>query len=72
MSRGEPWAGGTVVRLTRGADARAAALIGIVFAVIALGVGLRGRAGGPATVREGTAALLRQLMAAQLAVPAAK
>ena len=39
---------------------------------IALGVGLRGRAGGPATVREGTAALLRQLMAAQLAVPGAK
>jgi len=32
---------------------------------IALGKGLRGRAGGPVTVREETAALLRQLMAAQ-------
>jgi ankyrin repeat protein len=31
----------------------------------ALGVGLRGRAGGPPTVREGTAALLRQLMSRQ-------
>jgi ankyrin repeat protein len=30
---------------------------------MALGVGLRGRAGGPVTVRENTAALLRQLMA---------
>lgn len=39
---------------------------------MALGVGLRGRAGGPAVVREGTAALLRQLMANQLAGPAAK
>jgi ankyrin repeat protein len=29
----------------------------------AMGVGLRGRAGGPPTVREHTAALLRQLMA---------
>jgi ankyrin repeat protein len=34
---------------------------------MALGVGLRGRAGGPPTVREGTAALLRQLMAADAA-----
>lgn len=32
---------------------------------MALGKGLRGRAGGPVTVREETAALLRQLMAAQ-------
>ncbi len=31
----------------------------------ALGVGLRGRAGGPPTVREGTAALLRELMSRQ-------
>jgi ankyrin repeat protein len=31
----------------------------------ALGVGLRGRAGGPPNVRQGTAALLRQLMAQQ-------
>jgi len=31
---------------------------------MALGVGLRGRAGGPPVVREGTAALLRQLMSA--------
>jgi ankyrin repeat protein len=39
---------------------------------MALGVGLRGRAGGPAVVREGTATVLRQLMANQLAGPAAK
>ena len=39
---------------------------------MALGVGLRGRAGGPAIVREGTAMLLRQLMANQLAAPAAR
>jgi ankyrin repeat protein len=39
---------------------------------MALGVGLRGRAGGPAVVREGTAALLRQLMANRLANPAVK
>jgi uncharacterized protein len=32
---------------------------------MALGVGLHGHAGGPPTVREGTANLLRQLMAAQ-------
>jgi hypothetical protein len=30
---------------------------------LALGIGARGRAGGPAPVRQGTAALLRQLMA---------
>jgi ankyrin repeat protein len=34
---------------------------------MALGVGLRGRAGGPPVVRQGTAALLRQLMAANAA-----
>jgi ankyrin repeat protein len=34
---------------------------------MALGVGLRGRAGGPPIVRQGTAALLRQLMAAEAA-----
>ncbi|HLK47739.1 MAG TPA: ankyrin repeat domain-containing protein [Bryobacteraceae bacterium] len=39
---------------------------------IALGKGLRGRAGGPVTVREGTAALLRQLIAAQQPAPPAK
>jgi ankyrin repeat protein len=39
---------------------------------MALGVGLRGRAGGPAVVREGTATVLRQLMANQLAGPSAK
>lgn len=39
---------------------------------MALGKGLRGRAGGPVTVREGTAALLRQLMAGSVAAPAAK
>src|SRR5215471_13368226 len=39
---------------------------------MALGVGLRGRAGGPAVVREGTATVLRQLMANHLADPAAK
>jgi ankyrin repeat protein len=32
---------------------------------MALGVGLRGRAGGPPNVREGTAALIRQLIAQQ-------
>jgi uncharacterized protein len=31
---------------------------------MALGVGLRGRAGGPPVIRQGTAALIRQLMAA--------
>lgn len=39
---------------------------------MALGVGLRGRAGGPPTVREGTAALLKQLMSGQVAGSAAK
>jgi ankyrin repeat protein len=39
---------------------------------MALGVGLRGRAGGPVTVRQGTAALLRQLMADPVAVPKGK
>lgn len=39
---------------------------------MALGVGLRGRAGGPVTVREGTAALLRQLMAGPVAAPPGK
>jgi ankyrin repeat protein len=37
---------------------------------MALGKGLRGRAGGPVTVREGTAALLRELMAGQAGAPA--
>jgi hypothetical protein len=32
---------------------------------MALGIGLHGHAGGPPTVREGTANLLRQLMASE-------
>ncbi len=39
---------------------------------MALGVGLHGHAGGPPTVREGTANLLRQLMATNAAKDAAK
>jgi ankyrin repeat protein len=35
---------------------------------MALGIGLHGHAGGPPTVREGTANLLRQLMSAQTSV----
>jgi len=34
---------------------------------MAMGVGLRGRAGGPPIVRQGTATLIRQLMAANAA-----
>jgi len=34
---------------------------------MAMGVGLRGRAGGPPIVREGTAALIRQLLVAEAA-----
>jgi ankyrin repeat protein len=37
---------------------------------LALGIGVRGRAGGPAPVRQGTAALLRQLISESGAAPA--